>query len=175
MSTWNHHRISLRRVLVIGFAALSFATTLSADPKADPIRVVEYFDNGVRKSLIEEVDGKKTGLALHWYTSGDPMSLHHFKEDVLDGPMIKWENGGNVIAIGEYRDGYPWNGYFLVNPATATPITDTTVHESFLTYFVIRFTDGEAFSALTGEQLDQYIERKPIYKMLFEKMGSGSR
>lgn len=130
----------------------------------------EMYENGVKKSEVNLIDGKKFGISINWYSTGCPMSIHHFNNDVLSGPMIKWENCEDIIAIAEYQDGLPWNGYFLVNPATAIPITDTIVHESDFTCYVIKFTHGQSFTGLTKEMLEQHLKENLDYKKLLERV-----
>lgn len=131
----------------------------------------EHYEDGTKKSETTYKLGKKTGISILWYKPGCPMSVHYFKNDKLNGPMIKWEKCEDIIAIGEYRNDKPWYGYFLVNPATANPITATTVYESGLTYYVIEYTDGLPFKSLSKKMLDQQLRTKPIYKELLKRLG----
>jgi antitoxin component YwqK of YwqJK toxin-antitoxin module len=130
----------------------------------------ENYADGSKKSETTYKDGKKNGISVHWYESGCPMSVHYFKEDKLNGPMIKWEKCEDIIAIGEYQDDRPWNGFFLVNPSTAEVITSTTVYESGLTYYVIEYTNGQAFKSLSKEMLDRQLNSKPIYKEILKNL-----
>ena len=131
---------------------------------------IEHYENGQIKSEINLVDGTRHGIARIWYSSGCPMSIHHFVDDQLDGPMIKWEDCEDIIAIGEYKNDMPWNGYFLVNPSTAIPITSLTVHESVLTYYVIKYTNGQAYTGLSKSMLKGKLDSNPIYNELIEYM-----
>lgn len=175
MAIGKRFRYFLQGMLAIAVLTVGWVPDAQSGSERTPQTKTEYYENGVKKSEVEFVEGKKSGIVMNWYRTGCPMSLHHFEEDILDGPMIKWENCEDVIAIGEYRKGAPWKGYFLVNPGTATPITDIIVHESVLTYFVIGFHDGEAFSGLTKEQLKQQLDRNPVYRELLDEVESGSR
>lgn len=131
---------------------------------------IERYANGVKKSEVNLIEGKRVGIALYWYPSGCPMSIHHFVDNQLNGPMVKWENCENIIAIGEYKNDMPWDGYFLVNPSTAIPINDLTVHESVLTYYVMKFTHGEPFTGLSKSMLEEKLKNNSIYKQLLDQM-----
>jgi hypothetical protein len=130
----------------------------------------EYYESGIKKSETNYQHGKKTGISIQWYTTGCPMSVHYFDNDKLNGPMIKWEKCEGIIAIGEYQNNRPWNGFFLVNPATANPITSTTVYESGMTYFVIEYTNGLPFKSLSKKMLDKQLNSKPIYKEVLDRL-----
>ncbi len=131
---------------------------------------IEYYQDGSRKSETIFENGRKNGIGIYWYQPDCPMSIHHFKQDILHGPMVKWEKCEDIIAVGEYRNGEPWNGYFLVNPATAIPIIDITVYESNLSYYVIQYTNGKHFTPLLMNMRDRYMSKKPIYKKLLENL-----
>jgi antitoxin component YwqK of YwqJK toxin-antitoxin module len=124
------------------------------------------YENGAKKETTAYKNGKKHGISVKWYDNGCPMSIHHFQDDILNGPMIKWEICEDIIAIGEYRNGMPWDGYFMVSPTTKEIIFKTTVLVSNLAYFVAEFRDGMHFSPLSKKMLDRQMNTNPAYKEL---------
>ena len=131
----------------------------------------EHYDEDTLKSETTYKNCKKTGMSTIWYKAGCPMSVHYFENDMLNGPMIKWEKCEGIIAIGEYQNDKPWNGFFLVNPSTANPITSTTVYESGLPYYVIEYTNGLPFKTLSKKMRDRQLNTKPIFKEMLKHLG----
>ena len=162
---------SILLLLMCALLAVSFAQNQNVMPDKFSGKWTEYYESGDRKSETIFKEGKKTGLSIYWYQSGCPMSMHHFESDALNGPMIKWEKCEGIIAIGEYQNNEPWNGYFLVNPATAIPIITTTVYESGLTYYVAKYTNGKLFSSLSEKTLDGFMIANPMYNKLLNRLG----
>ena len=135
----------------------------------------EHFKDGGIKSETNYKNGKKMGISILWYKPGCPMSVHFFKNDVLDGPTIKWEKCEGIVAIGEYKDNSPWNGYFLVNPANAYPITSTTVRDRGFPYYVMEYTDGIPYKTLSKTMLEHEVDSKPIFRKLIERLNQKSK
>lgn len=91
------------------------------------------------------VKGVKDGVETRWYIdSGYKMSEHTFHKGVLDGKYIKWRNDNHedILVSGEYRNGKPWNGFFLEDWEFKLDSSLDTQERNVL-YNVRKYVDGE--------------------------------
>ncbi len=159
-------------LLTLGLSVFDMSAWADVMPKNYSGTWTEHFKDGGIKSEAKYKNGKKMGISILWYKPGCPMSVHFFKDDVLNGPMIKWEECEDIVAIGEYKDNRPWSGFFLVNPSNAYPITSTTVHVSGFPYYVMEYTDGIPYKTLSKKMLDRELDSNPIFRKLIKRLNS---
>lgn len=97
------------------------------------------------------VDGIKNDEETRWYAdSGRKMSVHHFKNGVLNGLSMKWQNSKsqNLLMKGFYRDGKPWSGEFIAK--NSTEVDDRLdVDESNSSAFLLVFKKGKLLKKIT--------------------------
>ena len=66
---------------------------------------VKKYSDGALLSRIAYVDGKKQGLALWWFDTGDSQKRANFKANRLHGQVITWWPNGLKSSESNYESG----------------------------------------------------------------------
>ena len=68
-------------------------------------RVLEWFKNGQKSSVVVYKDGKLNGLWTLWYENGQEQEEGTFKDGKFDGVFTVWDTHGNIIKQGTFKNG----------------------------------------------------------------------
>ena len=109
------------------------------------------------------------------YNDGLKMSYHQLKDEALEGYFMKWDMG-IILACGIYKNGQPWEGYFLYDKMKDSVKVDTKVIPSNISNYFVYYENGEQIKEpFVGHQQDlkyYFLSKKElleIYKILKEK------
>ncbi|MBB5369292.1 MULTISPECIES: toxin-antitoxin system YwqK family antitoxin [unclassified Janthinobacterium] len=69
--------------------------------------VTEWYENGVRASVIPFVDGQRHGLMQIWYSDGSLQQIVPYEHDQKQGVERRWDKSGKQTMAQAWQDGQP--------------------------------------------------------------------
>ena len=97
--------------------------------------IIERFEDGTNKQVLNYTDGKKNGVFQRWFSNGQLEKRGRYKDDRFDGFFEAWNEEGVRKWTGFYRDGKQHGEWILFdksgNPMPAIYFKDgiETTHE----------------------------------------------
>jgi len=82
-------------------------------------RTRNHSNGSVSERWSEDSDGRKQGKKTSFYENGKVQSEANFKNGYLHGPFVMYDQQGNEISGGEFRDGEKWSGRFIAGDESA--------------------------------------------------------
>lgn len=118
-------------------------------------QVIEYYDDGIVKSLSYYEDNLLEGTKIEYYETGMPASVKRYLNDKLDGSCITYNRNGNILSQGKFVDGSA-NGVFKEYFENGSIKTIKHYENKFLNGWCIDFfQDNYEFENLKGLDFTQ--------------------
>ena len=73
----------------------------------------EFFDNGNMKFEIPIQEGKKNGIIFYYYEDGTKMEQRSYKNNIMHGTWITWNNKGVKTGEANYQNGIKHGKWFI--------------------------------------------------------------
>lgn len=124
-----------------------------------------WFENGVVKFEWTYAAGCRHGIQLWYWNSGQIRELSHYEFDVQSGECKSWNEHGELLAVGIYRNDTRWQGTFLIQPPMeadhAFPTFNDYVDRFLNRGFVIaEFSNGEYVRIVEDSRIP-FVPREP--------------